>query len=201
VRAFKGQSMSALLNQQVLVLNRLWQAVNICTVRRALTLLFQGHAQVVLGDQDGAFETFDFLNWHDLSQREPHAESIHGVSCKIRVPRVIMLMVFDRLPRKEVKFTRHNIFERDSNTCQYCGKVTSELTIDHVVPRHLGGKHEWTNVVAACPSCNHRKGGRPLAETGMNLLHQPAQPPGSAAYVFARHLKANQEWNDFLNGW
>src|SRR5437762_7982929 len=115
--------MSSNLNQHVLVLNRLWQAVNICTARRALTLLFAGQAQVVLDASDGSFQTFDFNQWHDFSQQEPHPESIHTVSFKIRVPRVILLVLFDRLPKKEVKFTRHNIFERDRNTCQYCGQA------------------------------------------------------------------------------
>ena len=110
--------MSAFLNQHVLVLNRLWQAVNVCTARRALTLLFEGHAQVVFGDNEGAFNTFDFNKWRDFSEQEPHPESVHTISFKIRVPRVILLLVFDRLPKKEVKFTRQNIFERDiHDTC------------------------------------------------------------------------------------
>ena len=112
--------MTSHLNQHVLVLNRLWQAVNITTVRRALTLLFQGHAQVVLNREDGSFQTFNFTQWHTLSIEEPHDESVHSVSFRIRVPRVILLAMFDRLPTKDVKFTRHNIFERDKNTCQYC---------------------------------------------------------------------------------
>src|SRR5205823_5100110 len=111
--------MTTYLNQHVLVLNRLWQAVNICTARRALTLLFQGHAEVVLGSGDGSFQTYDFNEWHSFSQQEPHPESIHTVSFKIRLPRVILLIMYDRLPKKEVKFTRYNIFERDKNTCQY----------------------------------------------------------------------------------
>src|SRR5712671_6264574 len=129
--------MTSYLNQHVLVLNRLWQAVNICTARRALTLLFQGHAEVVLSSNDGSFQTYDFTEWHNFSQQEPHPESIHTVSFKIRLPRVILLVMYDRLPKKEVKFTRHNIFERDKNTCQYCGDVLdrSELNLDHVVPR------------------------------------------------------------------
>ena len=115
--------MSSFLNQHVLVLNRLWQAVNICTARRALSLLFEGHAQVVLGAEDGSFNTFNFNQWQDLSEQEPHPESIRTVSFKIRVPRVILLVMFDRLPKKEVKFTRYNIFERDNNMCQYCGNT------------------------------------------------------------------------------
>ena len=133
--------MSSLLNQHVLVLNRLWQAVNVCTARRALTLLFQGHAQAVLSMDDGSFRTFDFSQWHGLSQEEEHPESIKTISFRIRVPRVILLLVYDRLPKKEVKFTRHNIFERDKNTCQYCGKGfdRKDLNLDHVIPRDRGG--------------------------------------------------------------
>ena len=124
--------MNSFLNQHVLVLNRLWQAVNVCTARRALTLLFEGHAQVVLDDAAGAFHTFSFSQWRDLSDQQPHPETIATVSFKIRVPRVILLVMFDRLPKKEVKFTRHNIFERDRNTCQYCGKVfeRKDLNLD-----------------------------------------------------------------------
>src|SRR3954469_19525720 len=102
--------MSAYLSQQVLVLNRLWQAVNVCTVKRALILLFQGHAEVVVGGESNSFQTYDFHEWHDFSRQQPHPESIHTVSFRLRVPRVILLVVFDRLPKKEVKFTRHNIF-------------------------------------------------------------------------------------------
>src|SRR5881296_2155506 len=107
--------MSTFLNQQVLVLNRLWQAVNICTARRALTLLFEGHAQAVLNAGDGSFQTYSFSEWRDFSEQEPHPESVHTVSFRIRIPRVILLVLFDRMPKKEVKFTRHNIFERDRN--------------------------------------------------------------------------------------
>jgi len=193
--------MSALLNQQVLVLNRLWQAVNICTVRRALTLLFQGHAQVVLGDQDGAFETFDFLNWHDFSQREPHPESIHGVSCKIRVPRVIMLLVFDRLPRKEVKFTRHNIFERDSNKCQYCGGVfdRKDLNLDHVIPRDRGGPTTWENIVCSCIPCNTRKANRTPAEAGLHLVRKPKRPKWRPFIQVNLGLECHDSWKHFLD--
>src|SRR3989442_2802588 len=127
--------MSTFLSQQVLVLNRLWQAVNVCTARRALTLLFEGHAQAVLGAGDGSFETYNFSEWQDFSQQEPHAESICTVSFRIRIPRVILLVVFDRLPKKEVKFTRHNIFERDKNTYQYCrgGVDRTPPQLDHVL--------------------------------------------------------------------
>jgi 5-methylcytosine-specific restriction endonuclease McrA len=135
--------MGTFLNQQVLVLNRLWQAVNVCTARRALTLLFDGHAQAVLSAPDGSFQTYSFGQWKDFSQQEPHPESIRTVSFRVRVPRVILLVLFDRLPKKEVKFTRYNIFERDKDTCQYCGRVFDrrDLNLDHVLPRDQGGAH------------------------------------------------------------
>src|SRR5678816_2801816 len=158
-------------NQHVLVLNRLWQAVNICTVRRALTLLFEGRAQVVFSTPEGAFQTFNFNQWRDFSEQQPHPESIHGISFKIRIPRVILLAVFDRLPKKEVKFTRHNIFERDRNTCQYCGRVfeRKDLNLDHVIPRDRGGPTSWENIVCSCIECNTLKANRTPSEAGMHL--------------------------------
>src|SRR5919197_3794374 len=107
--------MSSCLNQHVLVLNRLWQAVTICTARRALTLLFEGRAQAVMSLDDGSFQTYNFSEWRDFSAQDSHGECIRTISLKIRVPRVILLLIFDRMPKKEVKFTRHNIFERDHN--------------------------------------------------------------------------------------
>jgi len=129
--------MSAYLDQHVLVLNRLWQAVNICSARRALTLLLKAAPRSCSATATAAFQTYNFSQWHDFSQQEPHPESIHTISFKIRVPRVILLVLFDRLPKKEVKFTRHNIFERDRNTCQYCGHIfdRKDLNLDHVIPR------------------------------------------------------------------
>jgi len=170
--------MHAYLSQHVLVLNRLWQAVNVCSARRALTLLFEGHAQVVLGDSEGAFQTYNFEQWRDFSELEPHPELIHTISFKIRVPRVILLVVFDRIPKKEVKFTRHNIFERDKNTCQYCGHIfdRKDLNLDHVIPRDRGGPTSWENIVCSCIHCNTRKANHTPQEAQMKLIRKPKRP-------------------------
>ena len=181
--------MSSLLNQHVLVLNRLWQAVNICTAKRALTLLFEGHAQVVLNGADGSFQTYNFSEWHDFSQQEPHPmRAFTRFPSGSAVPRVILLMLFDRMPKKEVKFTRHNIFERDHNTCQYCGKVfdRKDLNLDHVIPRDRGGPTTWENIVCSCIQCNTRKANRtpqrsghasdPQAEAAQVAAVRPGQP-------------------------
>jgi 5-methylcytosine-specific restriction endonuclease McrA len=193
--------MSAHLNQHVLVLNRLWQAVNVCTAKRALTLLFQGHAEVVLGSDDGAFQTYDFKEWFSFSQQAPHAESIHTISFKIRVPRVILLVMYDRLPKKEVKFTRHNIFERDNDTCQYCGKEFDrrDLNLDHVVPRDRGGPTSWENIVCSCIPCNTVKANRTPQEAGMHLIRKPKRPKWRPFVQINLSLHRHDSWKHFID--
>ncbi|MEO8426650.1 MAG: HNH endonuclease [Verrucomicrobiota bacterium] len=193
--------MSMYLNQPVLVLNRLWQAVNVCSAKRALILLFQGQAHVVVGDNDGAFQTFNFNQWQDFSIQQPHSESIHAVSFKIRVPRVILLVVFDRFPKKEVKFTRHNIFERDQNTCQYCGSVfdRTDLNLDHVIPRDRGGPTTWENIVCSCISCNTRKANRTPQEAGLHLIRKPKRPKWRPFIQVNLGLHFHDSWKHFID--
>ncbi|MCD6340038.1 MAG: HNH endonuclease [Verrucomicrobia bacterium] len=193
--------MSALLNQPVLVLNRLWQAVNICTVRRALVLLFQGHAQVVWASEGGVYQTFSFREWRDFSQERPGEESVRSVSFRIRIPRVILLLVFDRMPRKEVKFTRHNIFERDKNTCQYCGKVfdRKDLNLDHVIPRDRGGPTTWENIVCSCVACNAKKGNRTPEEAGMRLIRRPRRPKWRPFVQVNFGAPCHESWRHFID--
>lgn len=190
-----------MLDRQVLVLNRLWQAVNICTVRRAFTLLFQGHAQVVLADAQSNFFTHDFASWRDLSLREPEPEMVHTISLKIRIPRIIVLMLFDRMPQKEVKFTRHNIFERDHNTCQYCGKIFDrrDLNLDHVLPRERGGQTSWENIVCSCIPCNTRKGNRLPHEAGMHLIRKPKRPKWRPFVNFSFCGDHHESWRHFID--
>jgi 5-methylcytosine-specific restriction endonuclease McrA len=197
----QARAMNSYLNEHVLVLNRLWQAVNVCTARRALTLLFEGNAQAVLGDADGVFRTYSFTEWRDFSRAEPHPESIHTVSLKIRIPRVILLLMFDRLPKKEVKFTRHNIFERDRNTCQYCGKVfdRSELNLDHVMPRDRGGPTIWENIVCSCVRCNTHKGNRTPQEAGLHLIRKPKRPKWRPFVQISLGMPYHDSWKHFLD--
>lgn len=193
--------MSSVLNQQVLVLNRLWQAVNVCTARRALTLLFQGHAQAVLGRNDGSFQTYSFTEWFDFSRQVPDSESVRTVSFRIRIPRVILLVVFDRLPKKEVKFTRHNIFERDKNTCQYCGQEfdRKDLNLDHVIPRDRGGPTSWENIVCSCVECNTRKANRTPQEAGMHLIRKPKRPKWRPFVQINLSLQQHDSWKHFID--
>jgi len=196
--------MTAVLNHQVLVLNRLWQAVNICSVRRAMALLFEGQAQVVLGSDDGDFRTFDFKAWRDFSEvRPPEADepAIRTVTFRLRLPRVILLLAFDRVPRQEVKFTRHNIFERDKNTCQYCGRIFErrDLNLDHVIPRDRGGPTTWENIVCSCVPCNTRKSNRTPLEAGLRLIRKPKRPKWRPFVQVTFGGAVHDDWKHFLD--
>lgn len=185
---------------QVLVLNRLWQAVNVCSVERAMALLYTGHAQVVHEHEDG-FNTFSFPEWCDVSDAPDAVEFVHTVSLKIRLPRIILLLFFDRLPNKDVKFTRQNVFARDKNTCQYCGKKfeRKDLNIDHVVPRHQDGKTTWTNVVCSCVECNRRKGNRTPEQAGMHLIRKPKKPRWRPFIEIQFAKTADHSWRHFID--
>lgn len=192
------------LQRPVLVLNRLWQAINVCSVRRAIRLLCRGHAHVV-HEQEGAFQLYPFDDWCDVLACLEADERIHSVTLSIPRPRIIVLALYDRLPRKEVRFSRANVFSRDKHTCQYCRQrfERRELNLDHVVPRQRGGKTVWTNVVCCCVSCNRMKGNRTPDEAGMRLLREPQKPRWQPflEMEFAHHY--DPSWRHFLDpsGW
>ncbi len=167
------------MQEPVLVLNANFEPIHVCDTRRAIGLIMADKASMVMNGRG----------------------EIKTVSRIVPRPSVIRLEKMISRPRPRLKLTRREVFRRDNYTCQYCGRHSMDLTIDHVVPRHLGGQHIWTNVVAACSSCNHRKGGRRLDEANMHLLHQPKEPPTSASYVFGRQMLDNVEWQPFLEGW
>ena len=193
--------MHSQLNSQVLVLNRLWQAVNICSARRAFSLVYAGHAHVVSSDEANNFLTHDFDSWRDFSTDAPDHELVTTISWKIRVPRVIVLLFFDRLPKKEVKFTRHNVFERDKNTCQYCSKVLprEQLNLDHVIPRDYGGKTTWENIVCSCIKCNTRKANRLPHEAHLRLIRKPVKPKWRPVISLVLGTQHREMWKDFLD--
>jgi 5-methylcytosine-specific restriction endonuclease McrA len=193
------------LDCRVLVLNKHYMAVRVVTARRAFSLLFKEQAEVI-SCEEGGYINYDFNSWRQLSSlRETFPENNHDwistVNFDIAVPRIIRLLFYDRLPRKPVKFNRRNIYARDRNRCQYCGKryPLPELSIDHVVPRSLGGKSTWTNVVCACTKCNVKKGGRTPVQAHMNLITEPVMPKRDP--VIHVHLNHNRykSWKQFLD--
>lgn len=195
--------MEAALSEPVLVLNRLWQAVNVIAAKRAFSLLASGHAQIVHAE-DESFEVFSMMDWVDFSRSNPplsELEIVHTVRYPIRVPKVILLSIFDRVPKKELKLTRRNVFERDKYRCQYCAKrmASEELNLDHVIPRHYGGKTTWENIVCSCIKCNSRKANRLPHEAGMRLVRQPSAPRWRPVVALAARGKQQEAWKHFLD--
>jgi len=184
------------LNTKVLVLNQSYFPVHITSVRRAFSLLYQGLAKVV----DQQYRTFDYESWGVLSA-SLHEDTVGLVDRTIRVPRVILLVAYDRVPKRHVRFSRFNVFARDKNTCQYCGSKfsRSELNLDHIIPRSRGGLSTWENVVCSCFFCNRTKGGQLPAEAGMYLIRQPFRPEWTPFMLETFSFKRYQEWLPYLN--
>ncbi|MEM1355295.1 MAG: HNH endonuclease [Planctomycetota bacterium] len=198
------------LNSHVLVLNKMWMAVRVVDARRAFALLCKGLAEVIRVD-DGSYTGYDFGDWTDLSDtrhrffhapdgEEPY-EWVRTVRMQIAVPKVIRLLGYDKLPRNEVKLNRRNIFARDNNRCQYCGKKfpTSELSLDHVIPRSQGGGASWENLVCCCVGCNTKKGGRTPRQAGMPLIRKPTKPKTNPVLHIRLGTGKYESWKAFLD--
>jgi len=192
------------LSANVLVLNRHWMAVHVCTARRAFSLLFRELAEVI-SVEDGQYNAYDFDSWAELSsyrdQFTPDYDWVKTVRMHVAVPKIIRLFGYDRLPKQTVKLNRRNIYARDQNMCQFCGEKfpTSELTLDHVVPRRLGGGSAWDNLVCACVDCNSKKGGRTPEQAHMPLIRKPVRPKRNPVI----NLRLGQDkyacWQNFLD--
>lgn len=167
------------LSQPVLLLNVNYEPLHVCNTRRALALLIAGKAEIIMNGRG----------------------TIHSATGEFDMPSVIKLGYMVRRPRTNVSLSKREILRRDDYTCQYCGRQSSMLTIDHVIPRRLGGQHIWTNVVAACPTCNRHKGGKTPESANMVLRRKPSEPSSSAMYRFGTHLETHDEWAEFIKGW
>jgi hypothetical protein len=186
----------SILNTKVLILNRSYLPIHVTSVRRAFVLLYQGIARAV----NEQYQTFDFQSWSDLST-SGRDETIGLVNRVIRVPRVILLVGYDRVPKRQVRFSRYNIYARDRCICQYCCRrlPRQELNLDHVIPRSQGGTSVWENVVCSCHECNRRKGGRTPLQAGMVLARKPFKPQWTPFMQETFSLSRYKEWMPFLN--
>ena len=186
----------SILNTKVLILNHSYLPIHVTSVRRAFSLLYQGIAWAV----NEQYQTFDFNSWSHLSV-SVRDESIGLVNRVIRVPRVILLVGYDRVPKRQVRFSRYNIYARDKCTCQYCGAKLPrhDLNLDHVIPRSRGGTSTWENVVCSCHLCNRRKGGRTPHEAKMSLFKRPYKPKWTPFMQETFNLSRYKEWLPFLS--
>lgn len=193
------------LGLNVLVLNRNYLALRVVNVKRAFSLLFRELAEVVHVER-GRYISYDFSEWCDLSELarefEPHAHDwIRTVRFDIAVPRIIRLAFYDRMPKQAVKFNRRNLYARDGNRCQYCGRkhATSELSLDHVIPRSQGGTAVWENIVCSCLTCNIRKGGRTPEQAHMTLIRPPRKPRRNPVITVKLSDNRYASWKAFLD--
>lgn len=185
-----------MLNTAVLVLNRSYLPVHVTSLKRAICMLYQGIAKAV----DDEYQTFNFKDWSELAIATQH-ESIGLVDRIIRVPRVILLSYYDRLPQRKVRFSRLNIMVRDNYTCQYCSKRApkTDLNLDHVIPRVFGGGTSWENVVTSCLDCNRMKGGRTPQQAGMMLARKPFRPNVAPLMELMHRRSFHHAWKPFFN--
>ncbi len=193
------------------MLNAHYVALRVIDVRRAFALLFKRDQRdepvaEVVNVEDGRYVSYNFQDWCELSEfKREFAPAEHDwvrtIRFDIAVPRIIRVLRFNRLPRHDVKFNRRNIYARDMSRCQYCGKKfnSSELSLDHIVPRSRGGVTTWENVVCACLKCNVRKGGRTPGEAGMKLVKPPSKPRFSPVLHLALSSSKYHSWKQFLD--
>lgn len=224
--AYAGTTANDGLNAKVLVLNKLYVAVRVVSAKRAFCLLLNNIAEIIhvengqTADQAAGqsaselaatagsprYVNYDFESWLEVSelqrQFEPERHDwVRTVRFDIAVPRIIRLLGYDRLPEQSVKLNRRNLFARDRNQCQYCGRhfPTSELSIDHVNPRSLGGMDTWENLVCACIKCNARKGGRTPEQASMKMVRRPERPKRNPLITIRLGNEKYASWKTFLD--
>ncbi len=164
--------------QEVLLLNADFEPLNVCNIRRAITLIMLGKADIIELDE----------------------EIIPTAGGGMHAPSVVKMRYHVRRPLPKLRLSRHSIMARDKNCCQYCGVKGKDLTIDHVVPRWMGGPQTWENLVACCRKCNLKKGDKTPQQAHMKLLSTPKRPHfipyiSLPAYLRARH---RDDWSFYL---
>ena len=175
--AFQWSEVLKMINLPVLVLNQGYEPLTVCRARRAVVLIYQGKAEML----------------------ENGVGFMHSVSENFAIPSIIRVGYLIKRPRRQRKLTRYEVFNRDKYTCQYCGRQTRQLTLDHVIPRYRGGQHTWENVVSACMPCNRRKAGSTPKEAGMKLIRAPVSPTDNPCFNIPYHyLQTQHEWRKYL---
>ena len=185
---------TAVMERPVLVLNKSWAVLGTTTMDRALKKVLKERAKIVHP------EDYQAMTWSDWSQIRPDEDADTFSACgrQFRIPEVIVLTHYDKLPQPRETFSRRMLFKRDHYTCQYCGcqPGSEELTLDHVVPRSQGGQTTWTNVVLACVRCNARKANRTPSEASMKLRTIPAKPKYA---LFKMPAVRIDSWSKFIS--
>jgi len=189
-----------LQSQTVLVLNKYWQAIHVKNPMDAISMMYTNNAVALHVEGDSLMQPLSWKQWIEL----PYCENeyyVNTVSLKIRVPKIIILSKFSKVPLKRPKLTKKSIWKRDNFTCQYTGKKIKEDegNIDHVLPKSKGGSSDWTNLVLACKDVNQRKGDKTPEQAGLTLIKQPTVPTVNTATNAIENKFNIKEWDMFLN--
>lgn len=199
--------MDEILQNRVLKLNRNYQPLEIITAKEAFNLLWKDYAEVVVVE-DGSYSNHTFSSWAEISELKEvlgdwaeYDEWIHTPSLTLEVPRVIRVLTYNEIPKYGIRLTRKNIYSRDNNTCQYCGKKfpTDKLNIDHIIPKSRGGKNTWGNLACSCFKCNQKKRDRTPDEAGMKLIRKPFKPKYSPHITIHIGHAKYQSWKSFIS--
>ncbi|MDO8683546.1 MAG: HNH endonuclease [Armatimonadota bacterium] len=166
------------MSHEVLVLNSDYEPLNVCNMKRAISLMFLGKVDVL----------------------HTNSAIIHTISGSFDLPSVVRLRRHVRRPMPELRLSRRSIFARDNYTCQYCGHTSKELTIDHVIPKRLGGATTWDNLVCCCRKCNTKKGDKSLQKVCFTLKRLPRRPKYVPFISLTKYLDGarNTIWRDYL---
>ena len=166
---------SSIVNRRVLLLNQNYEPLSVCSARRAIVLVFEGKAEMI--------EPADGLR-------------LRTVTTSYALPAVVRLWQYRKVPYKRIMLTRKNVILRDDNRCQYCGTSKGPMTVDHVIPKTMGGTDSWSNLVCACSRCNNKKGDRTPEQVGLKLIRRPSRP--SYITFIQRHYGVAEQWRPYL---
>ena len=166
------------MSHEVLVLNNDYEPLNVCNLYRAIVLVYLGKAEVL----------------------HTNSKVITTISGSFDSPSVVKLRYHIKRPLPELRLSRRSILARDNYTCQYCGHQARDLTMDHVIPKRMGGKSTWENLVCCCKKCNNRKGDKTLEQANIALAKQPRRPRYIPFVSLTKYLEGarNEMWRDYL---
>jgi 5-methylcytosine-specific restriction endonuclease McrA len=193
--------MDHLRNETVLVLNRNWQAIHVKNPAEAMTMMYSDNATALDIRGEDNMVPLRWTDWVKLPIDNERDDFIQTINGKIKIPKVLVLCRYDKVPRKRPKFSLKGIWERDNGTCQYTGKKLHphDANIDHVIPRSRGGKTDWGNCVLSHKDINSKKADRTPEEAGLRLLRKPADPKELPSTFYIRNKHNVREWDLFLN--
>lgn len=179
-----------------LVLNKLWYPINLVPSIRGICMVFEGTAHAI----DDFYAQHDFESWINNQEIDENEHYIQSSSCRIKIPKAIVLNRYDKIPKTKVRLSKANIYKRDGFICQYCGLQTSRarLTIDHIYPKSKGGETSWMNCVASCVTCNTKKADKMLEKSGLKLIRKPFEPEGRHITNFHFEQHKIPDWENFM---